>query len=290
VSPAERRIRFDLAYDGTEYAGWQTQPGVRTVQETVERAASRISGDRPVRVRGAGRTDAGVHARQQVADASLATRLDDEELLRALRGLLPPDVRPLRVTSVQPDFHARILALSKTYRYRLDRTSCGDPFLARFALHQPRPMDRAALEESLSRLPGRRDWAGFAGAASEVENTVRDLSEASYVEPAPGLGVFTFTADGFLNHMVRNLVGTLLEIARGRFSPDRIDEVLQTGDRRLAGPTAPARGLCLERVRYPDEDEPSADAVGASHWSLLHNPGASPSHFSRRGLEEEAEP
>jgi tRNA pseudouridine38-40 synthase len=273
VTEQGRRIRIDLAYDGTDFAGWQIQPSQRTVQGTLEEALSRIEGDRAVRVRGAGRTDAGVHARQQVADVLVSTADDDEAVLRALRSILPGDVRPIALRTTRPDFHARHDAKSKTYRYLLDRSPARDPFLVRFASHHPYELDRPAMDEALARLPGRRDFAGFAGAASEVENTVRLLLEASYAE-SEGVGVFTFSADGFLNYMVRNLVGTILEIARGRVAPGRIDEVLASGDRNLAGPTAPARGLCLMRVDYRDDaDLPSmgsSDTLPRGAGASLH--------------------
>ena len=245
-----RRVRIDLAYDGTEFAGWQVQPGQRTVQGTVEEALSRIESGRPVRVRAAGRTDAGVHARQQVTDVWLETTHEDAEIASRLRSMLPADVRPLALRTTTPGFHARHDATRKTYRYLLDRSTARDPFLNRFALHYPHTLDRAALDDALARLPGKKDWSGFAGAASEVEDTVRHLYEATYMEPSDAVGVFTFTADGFLTYMIRNLVGTILDIARGRFAPGRIDRVLETGDRTLAGPTAAARGLCLVQVVY----------------------------------------
>jgi tRNA pseudouridine38-40 synthase len=255
MTPAPRRVRLDLAYDGTDFAGWQLQPGRRTIQAAVEEALCRIQGGVPARLRAAGRTDAGVHARRQVADGEVTTRLDDAGLLRALAALLPADVRPLAVRTVPGGFHSRRDAQSKTYAYVLDRAAQGDPFVSRFALHHPHFVDRAAIEEALRRLPGRRDFAGFAGADRATGSTVRDLLAARYQELEGELAVLSFTAGGFLNHMVRNLVGTLLEVARGRFAPGRIDEILASRDRRLAGPTAPARGLHLDRVTYAGEPE-----------------------------------
>jgi len=253
VTESVRRVRIDLAYDGTDFFGWQVQPGKRTAQGAVEEALARIEGNRPVRVRGASRTDAGVHARGQVADAEVTTRLDDEALLDRLAGILPDDLRPVRLRTVDPAFHSRKHAIAKTYRYGIDRSPQGDPLLFRYALHVRRLPDREAMEAALRLLPGRRDWAGFAGAASEVEDTVRTLTVARYDDLASGHAAFTFEADGFLNHMVRNLVGTLLDVARGRFEAERVSRVLESGDRTLAGPTAPARALCLERVRYADD-------------------------------------
>jgi tRNA pseudouridine38-40 synthase len=250
VNGAPRRVRLDLAYDGTAFAGWQLQPGRRTIQGTLEEALSRLQGDESARVRGAGRTDAGVHARRQVADCLLASRLDDGELAYALRGILPADLRALAVRTVPQEFHSRRDAVSKSYRYRLDLSPHGDPFLARFALHPLQSFDRSAVEAALERLPGRRDWSAFAASVCEVEDRVRHLEEARYEQPSPEQGWLSFTADGFLTHMVRNLVGTLLEIARGRMAPDRLEAILDSRDRRLAGPTAPARGLILWEVRY----------------------------------------
>jgi tRNA pseudouridine38-40 synthase len=252
VSPQARRIRIDLAYDGTDFAGWQLQAVGRTVQGILEAALSRLHGDTPVRVRGAGRTDAGVHARGQVADCQLTTRTTDDELLHALRCMLPADVAALDLRTVPHNFHSRRDAAGKTYRYLLDLTRHGDPLLARYALRVRHRLDRDVLLAALARLPGKRDWTGFAGAACTVDNRTRHLSEARCIEAPDGKLWLSFSADGFLTHMARNLVGTLLEIARGHYSVERIDEVVTTGDRSLAGPTAPARGLYLWVVRYPE--------------------------------------
>lgn len=244
-----RRVRVDLAYDGTAYQGWQVQPAARTVQGELEAALSRLCGGAAVRTRGAGRTDAGVHARGQVADALVDTRLDDAAIARGLAALLPDDVRPTAVATVPEAFHARRSAVAKTYRYAIDRSPWGDPFAGRFALHHPHPMDLHAVRAALERLPGRRDWSGFAASSCEVEDRVRTLAVAR-LEERPGGLAFVFRADGFLTYMVRNLVGTLLEIARGAAAPALVDEVLASGDRSLAGPTAPPKGLCLESVEY----------------------------------------
>jgi tRNA pseudouridine38-40 synthase len=253
VTHPARRLRLDLAYDGTDFAGWQFQPGQRTVQGVVEQALSEIQGEGMVRLRGAGRTDSGVHAQQQVADGEIRTRLDDAALAQALRRMLPTDVRPLRVSTCSPDFHSQIHCVSKSYRYRLDLSRHGDPFAARHALHYPHRLDPCLLEETLARLPGRRDWTGFAASSCDKEGRVRHLLEARLERVAGDRLVLVFTADGFLKYMVRNIVGTLLEIGGGRMAADTIERVLVTGDRNLAGPTAAARGLCLTRVRYADD-------------------------------------
>lgn len=251
MSDGARRYRLDVAYDGTEFAGWQVQPGVRTVQGTLEGVLGRMQGGAPVRVRGAGRTDAGAHARGQVADFLLDCRLGEGELEHALRGMLPREIRPLAVRRVPDGFNARADALRKSYRYRIDRSLSGDPFIARYALHHPYAIDGEALDRALASLRGRKDWSGFTGSACTVENRVRELVEARYDEGPGGEGWFIFEADGFLTHMVRNIVGTLLEIAGGRSGAERIEKILESGDRRLAGPTAAAKGLFLWHVEYP---------------------------------------
>jgi tRNA pseudouridine38-40 synthase len=245
----ERKVRLELAYDGTDYHGWQLQPRDRTIQGTLEAAIARMTAGRRVPVRGAGRTDAGVHARGQVAEAWVPASLSDEAIRRGLASILPDAIVVREVRTTDPAFHAWRDAVSKTYVYRLDRSIHGDPFRARFALHRPGAVDLAAIEDALSRLPGRRDWSGFADSRCEKEDRVRTLLEARYDE-RDGSGRFLFRADGFLTRMARNLVGTLLEIGRGRMAPERIDAILATGERTLAGPTAPAKGLCLERVDY----------------------------------------
>jgi len=249
-----RRIRLDLAYDGTDFAGWQMQSAQRTIQGVIEQTLSEIQGAGRVKVRGAGRTDAGVHARQQVADFDLASRLDDPSLERALSRMLPMDVRPLRVGTTAAIFHSQNHAVSKSYRYRLDLSRHGDPLQARYALHYPHPLDLGHLESALGKLVGRRDWSGFAASACDKLDRVRTLTEARLERITETTWELVFSADGFLQHMVRNLVGTLLEIGGGRMAATTIQEVLASGDRGQAGPTAAARGLCLDRVRYADDD------------------------------------
>ena len=254
-----RRVRIDLAYDGTDFSGWQYQPGRRSVQGVLEQALAVVQGGGSVRVRGAGRTDAGVHARRQTADGLFCGLTGDDELLSALRELMPRDVRPLAVRTVPATFHSQWAAITRSYRYQLDRTRHGDPFRRRYALHRHGALDAGRIEAALALLPGRRDWSGFAGAAGVVRNPVRTVLEARYGEPDPETGWFTFTADGYLNYMVRNIVGTVIEIAAGRFEPRRIGEILESCDRRLAGATAAAHGLFLWKIEYPEVGEVVAD-------------------------------
>lgn len=246
-----RRIRLDLAYDGTDYAGWQVQVGQITIQSLVEAALTRLNGERAVSIRAAGRTDAGVHARQQVCDFMFDGAASDDDLAHALRRMLPPAIRPLAVRGVCGEFHSRKSARAKHYRYRLDRSRYGNPVHARYALHQPHALDLDVMHDALRRLPGRRDWSGFTGSACDVDDRVRNLTVAEY-SARGGNARFDFEGDGFLTHMVRNLVGTLLQIAEGKREAAEIDEILASGDRRLAGPTAPPHGLHLWCVHYDD--------------------------------------
>lgn len=252
MNPVTRRFRIELAYDGTDFSGWQVQrPGVRTVQGVLEAALTRLQGGVPVRVAGAGRTDAGVHARRQVASCELESSLDEAGLAHALRRMLPADLRPVALCEAPASFDPQRGAVNKIYRYRLDRTVAGDPFVARYALHHPHPLRLDEVRQALETLLGRRDWSGFAGSACTVKDRVRELRRAEYEEVEDGtVGWFTFAADGFLNHMVRILVGTLLEVGRDRFPLSRIEQVLAEKDRTLAGPTAAARGLVLWQVDY----------------------------------------
>jgi len=260
VSATARRVRIVLAYDGAAYAGWQIQPDRPTVQATLESALTRIQGGRPAHARGAGRTDAGVHAIGQVADVEIATPFDDGRLLHALRAMLPDDVRPVDLATVADSFNARRDARSKSYVYLLDRSPAGHPCLRGYALRVRRALDLAAVRDALERIPGRRDWSGFTAAACEIEDRVRTITEAVWIERDDGRAALRFSGDGFLTHMVRNLVGTVLAVGSGRFAPGRIDEILARGDRGLAGPTAPPHGLTLRRVVYDDHAGPGVGA------------------------------
>lgn len=276
MSRGPRRIRLDLAYDGTDFEGWQLQSASRrTVQGVVEVALTRLAGGQPVRLRASGRTDSGVHALAQVADCVIDVALDDQDLAHALHCILPADVRPRRVTTVDDGFSARTGAWRKTYQYRLDLSRYGNPLLARYAYHVPHPLDREALDAALRLLPGERDWSGFAGSKCEKVNRVRNLMEARYQDDSPVEGRFTFAANGFLTYMVRNLVGTLIEIALGRRPPDCVARVLESGDRKQGGPTAPAHGLCLTEVLYAGETV-SPYAVETKDVRDYYSPGRSP--------------
>ena len=250
MTAAPRRIRLLLAYDGTAFAGWQYQPGQRTVQGDLVRILTELNGGERIGLRGAGRTDTGVHSEGQVADCLIRCRLSDRDLLHAMRRMLPVDVRPIDLQTVHAGFHSQHMARSKTYRYVLDHSPHADPFVARYSCHCPVALDFDRMADAVSRLPGRRDWSGFAGVAAPPGNRIRNLMLAEMDRTTVDRTTFRFRADGFLNHMVRNMVGAVLEIGGGRFGVERIDDILYTGNRYLAGRIAPARGLTLEKVEY----------------------------------------
>jgi tRNA pseudouridine38-40 synthase len=252
-------FKLTLEYDGAGFAGWQRQPaGRRTVQDVLEAALARLAGA-PVRATGAGRTDAGVHAEGQVASAALDTRLAPHELARALNGCLPPDVAVLRAEAAADGFHARRDARGKVYRYAVWNGAVRSPLRAARSLHHPRALDVGAMRAAAAALVGTHDFSSFRAAGSAVRTSVRTL-ERLQLRGEPGdLVELELEASGFLRHMARNVVGTLLEVGRGERRADAIEALLGGRDRRAAGPTAPAHGLTLVRVLYA---EASPDPTG----------------------------
>jgi tRNA pseudouridine38-40 synthase len=279
-APASQNWKLTLAYDGTDYHGWQIQPGNLTVQAELQAALGRVTGESPL-PQGSGRTDAGVHALAQVASFVLHARIPPQNLLRALNRTLPPSIRVLETKIVPATFHARHSAVAKTYEYRVFRGAICPPSLARYVLACSWPMDVHALQTSAKLFEGEHDFLSFA--ATDPELTIRtpdqgagpDLRplprEGFQVEPpkpptirtifsstweerqteAGDLLIYRVRGSGFLHHMVRNLVGTMLDIGRGRIAPHAIPEIIAARDRAAAGPTAPARGLFLHSVEYP---------------------------------------
>ncbi len=244
--------KLTLAYDGTDYAGWQVQSNGTAVQEVVERAIGRIFGGQ-ARVHGSGRTDAGVHALAQVAHFQIPkakARIPVKNLRRALNSVLPPDVRILRVEQVPGDFHARFSAHEKTYRYQVFCGDVMDPFLRRWAAHGPHPLDVAAMRRAARVLVGRHDFAAFAANPQrEQESTVRTLKQLAVARRGK-LVTITATADGFLYKMVRSLAGALLKVGAGKLSPADIGRILKSKTRTALVETAPPQGLFLVKVRY----------------------------------------
>jgi tRNA pseudouridine38-40 synthase len=248
-------FKLTLEYDGREFAGWQDQrERGRTIQGELLRALQEIASG-PVRLMGAGRTDAGVHAEGQVASAVLATRLDGETLRRALNAKLPADVAVLAAELRQHDFDARRDAVAKRYRYQLWNGELPSPLRAPRFWHVREPLDVALLRAGAEHLLGTHDFASFRGAGSVVRTSVRTLHRIDVSGSAGGEIWLGFEGDGFLRHMVRNLVGSLVEVGAGRRPPGWLAALLTARDRTQAGRTAPALGLVLEWVRYPAEPE-----------------------------------
>lgn len=259
MSSSLRNIRLLLAYDGTDFSGWQRQPAAPTVQATVETALEQLLGE-PATVYASGRTDAGVHAANQVANFKTHSPIPCENLRKALNRLLPPSIIVKDARPVSDSFHARYQARAKSYRYRLLMTPVASPFIARYAYHWPYPLDWRSMAQAARLLEGRHDFTSFAGAPRPADDRSRGGEEESMQRTIfhsrlawrarPRILLYEVRANGFLYHMVRNIVGTLIEIGRHRVAPGEMERILESRDRAQAGPTAPARGLCLWKVEY----------------------------------------
>lgn len=238
-----------LEYDGSGYHGWQRQRGVLTIQEVVETRLAMMTGE-PIVVTGAGRTDAGVHARGQVANFFTATGIPPRRLLEGLNSLLPEDIVALDLSAVSRDFHARYQARSKLYEYRIHNSSPCRVLGRQYVWHIRQSLKWDLVERCLRSLQGRHDFASFQATGGGVRNTERTVLSTD-VLPLPGeIWSIQIAADGFLRHMVRTIVGTLVDVGRGKLGEEEFAAVLASRDRRRAGMTAPARGLCLVEVRY----------------------------------------
>lgn len=253
--------KLTLAYDGTDFFGWQVQPDRLTIQGTLASALERVTGER-VLPQGSGRTDAGVHARGQVASFVLDAPIPPENLLRALNRKLPETVRALAAETMPPEFHARHSARAKTYEYRIDRAEICPPWRARFAWALHWPLDVSRIQAAAREVTGTHDFTSFAAVDPDratrqsVEEddpgrtgNVRTVFHSEWREEGESL-IYRVRGDGFLHHMVRNLVGTFIDIGRGHLEPDAIPRILAGRMRQAAGPTAPARGLFLDSVEY----------------------------------------
>jgi tRNA pseudouridine38-40 synthase len=244
-------VRLVIEYDGTRYVGWQVQPNGPSIQAEVERALATLR-KAPVRVTAAGRTDAGVHALGQVVSFPEERPLPLEAYWKGMNALLPADVA-VRGAGLEPDgFDARRSALGKRYRYRIENGRTRAPLSRHFAWQQFRPLDVGAMRDAAARLVGRHDFAAFQAADCQCDHAVRDLRRLDVVGETGGRIDVVVEATAFVKHMVRNLVGTLVEVGLGKRSPASIEALLASGDRTKAGPTAPPQGLCLEEVFYGD--------------------------------------
>jgi tRNA pseudouridine38-40 synthase len=241
--------KLTIAYRGTDFAGWQIQPGKRTVQQSIEDALEKIWGKK-ISLQGSGRTDTGVHALGQVASFNAMRLHTGTVVVRALNANLPRDVRIVKCRLVSPAFHARFDAQGKTYRYQIWNDLVQDPFTLDTHWHVPRELDLAAMRRAARLLVGRHDFASFtSNPGYERESTIRTMRRATVVREGRAL-VFHFSADGFLYRMVRNLVGALVKVAKGKIGVNEFARILRARQRSAAPETAPACGLCLMHVRY----------------------------------------
>lgn len=258
---AGRNWKVALAYDGTDFRGWQAQPGQPTVQGALSDALHRIAGER-VLPQGSGRTDTGVHARGQVASFRLLAPIPAANLHRALNRALPESIRALSAEIAPEGFHARHSAIRKTYEYRIHRGEICPPFLARYVYALNWPLDAEAMSEAAAGVVGEHDFASFAASDPDVSsreaetagepNRIRTIFESAWRTEGDDL-MYRVTGSGFLHHMVRNLVGTFLDVGRGATRASAIAPILAARSRSAAGPTAPARGLSLVSVGYPTD-------------------------------------
>lgn len=253
-----RSIKLTLAYDGTDFRGWQAQPGLPTVQGALAEVLARITQE-SVAVHGAGRTDAGVHALGQVAHFHTESKLAPEEFQRALNALLPVAIRVNAAEEVAPDFHARHSALGKTYSYRIYRGNVLPPFAARYMLHYPGPLDEDAMRQAAALFIGEHDFTTFssnpeAGESPEGVTSapppIRAIWESRILRTGDDL-IYRVRGRSFLRYMVRKITGTLLEVGRGRLQPADIPELFAARDRSMSGPTLAPHGLFMEAVEYP---------------------------------------
>lgn len=255
MSSSARTFKLTVAYDGTDFSGWQLQPGRPTIQGCLQSRIAELVGQ-VVNVVGSGRTDAGVHALAQVASCTLPRwTATATQLSTAINAGLPDTILVTGATDAADDFHAIRDAVSKRYRYQIQDGGTRDPFDHRYWHRLQRPVDRDAMSAAAERLLGRHDFACFQAAGGPRKSTVRTIHACELSAADEGFSgqprfAFEVEADGFLYNMVRNIVGTLLEVGRGKRPPQWIDEVLSQRNRDLAGPTAPPHGLFLRQVRY----------------------------------------
>ena len=248
-----RNLKLVLAYDGTEFSGWQVQPEAATIQGTLASAIGRVTGEK-VLPQGSGRTDAGVHALGQVASFLTRSPIPPENLMVALNDILPSTIRVLEAAEAPAEFHPRKSARAKTYRYRMFRGAICPPFLARYVWHYPYPLDEDRMREVAPLIAGEHDFTSFAAVDPERGHDA-DLSNLRQIfcsrwERQGDEFIYTVRGNGFLHHMVRNLVGTFLLVGKGTLKVSDLPRIMEARSRSAAGATAPASGLCLVSVEY----------------------------------------
>jgi tRNA pseudouridine38-40 synthase len=243
-----RNLKLTIAYDGTDFHGWQVQPQLQTVQGELERAFGKLF-NHDVHVTGSGRTDAGVHAHGQVATVQTERSMDTDAVLRGGNAQLPGDIRILSVEEVSPEFHPRHSAKSKTYEYHIWRDSIVSPFHRRYVYPYRYPLNEQAVDDASLQFVGTHDFTSFCATATEIENRVRTIYAIDW-NRSDTTWVFSIRGSGFLQYMVRTIAGSILEAGQGRMSASAIPEIFAAKDRRLAGPSLPPAGLHLVEVQY----------------------------------------
>jgi len=244
-----RNIKLVIEYDGTNYQGWQVQLKGQTIQGVLEEKLSLLTGE-TTPLFGSGRTDAGVHAIAQVANFKTKNKMDILSIQRALNSLLPPDIMILGVEEVEEDFHARRGSVSKVYEYRILNRPLRSTFYRMYAWHIPQKLNLKEMEEATKWLVGEHDFSSFRSVGTPTRTTVRRVMRAEWKKGREGLIRFEIEAGGFLKQMVRAIVGTLVEVGKGKISSEEFQKIIISGDRKKAGPTAPALGLFLKEVKY----------------------------------------
>lgn len=246
-----KNLLFSLRYDGTNYHGWQVQENAITVQQAFQDAVEHICGVRE-NVVGCSRTDSGVHADMYCCNMRTDSKLTAEKWKKALNGVLPADIAVTDCREVPFEFHARYDSSGKRYVYRIWNADERNPFINRYSYHYKYPLDADFLNSQAKQLVGKHDFSAFCAAGASTVDNVRAVTRAEVVRRGDEVLMY-FEADGFLYNMVRIMVGTLLDISRGKIAKDSIDSIILSCDRDRAGATAPAQGLCLERVFYAED-------------------------------------
>lgn len=242
----KQTYKITISYDGTDYFGWQRQPDKKTIQGELENVLYNFQ-SKKINVLGAGRTDAGVHAVGQVAHFRADMKLENSELQQAINGQLPHDIRVTTLEKTGPDFHARKSALSKIYQYRIFNTRDISPFLIRYALYIPSPLNITKMKKAAAHFIREDDFSAFS--SNRLLHPVRNVFRSEIRKKGEEI-IYTVEATGFLKYMVRTLLGTLLEIGKGKLEPKDIDKLFKQKKRSLSAPTAPSKGLCLVKVKY----------------------------------------
>jgi tRNA pseudouridine38-40 synthase len=277
LSASMRNIKLTIAYDGASFHGWQFQPGLPTIEGAITDVLGQVTQEK-IFVHGASRTDAGVHALGQIAHFKTHSGMEAREFQRALNALLPPAIRIVAAEEVGPDFHARWLSQAKAYRYRIFRGAVLPPFDYRRVLHFPAPLDEPAMAAAARHFEGAHDFTSFAASSGTEEddgnrNMTRVLYSSELIrEQAVDEIVYLVRGKSFLRYMVRKIVGTLLEVGRGKLAPEQISEVFEARERARSGPTVPPDGLYLVSIEYPDPTNSLASSSFRKRAASLYRP------------------